>query len=102
LSSSEVGSQSCARQRLEFFGRLFTQFQPLQIGLGLIAQFLPSRLDGKVFLCLGDLGFARVAVLGNQIAGEAGKPVVVYLTFAALADFDHFAGTGKMICRLVA
>jgi hypothetical protein len=59
------------RQGLELLGGLFAQFESFDIGRGLIAEFLTARLNGKVFLRLRDLGLSRVAVLRDQITGEA-------------------------------
>ena len=91
-----------AGQGLELFGGLLAQFQPLHVGGGLIAQLLAARLDCEILLRMRDLGFARVAILGDQVAGEAGEVVVLYLALAAGAEVDHIAGAGKMVCWVVA
>ena len=91
-----------AGQGLEFLGGLLAQLQPLDIGGQLVGKLLPPGLDGKVFLRLGDLRLARVAVHGDEIAGEAGELVVLYRTAAPRAQFDHFAGAGKMVVGVVA
>ena len=47
---------------------------------------LPAGLDGEVLLGDGDLRLARVAVLGDQVAGEAGEVVISHFpdgTFAS-------------------
>ncbi|MGI9168807.1 MAG: hypothetical protein ACR2FH_01335, partial [Caulobacteraceae bacterium] len=50
-----------------------------------------ARLDGEIFLGVGDLGFSRVAVLGDQVTGEAGEVEIVYFALSARADLDHLA-----------
>jgi hypothetical protein len=50
---------------------LLAQFQALQVGSSLIAELLTACLNGEVFLCLSNFRFARVAVLGDKIAGKA-------------------------------
>ena len=39
--------------------------------------------------------------MGDEIGGKAGKVVVGNFTDAALANFDQFAGAGKMIVRVI-
>lgn len=77
------------------------QVEPFAVGGQSVGKFLAPGLDGEIFLGVGDLGFSRVAVLGNQVAGEAGEVEIVYITRAAGAEFDHFAGVGKMVSRRV-
>jgi len=49
------------------------------------------RRDREILLGLGDLRYPRVTILSDQIAAEAGELVVIHLSHAALAKFDHFA-----------
>ena len=90
-----------AGECLEFLDSLFSQFQSFEVGRQLVREFLTTGLDSKVFLCLGDFGFARVTVLGDQVTGEAGQVVIGYFTSTSLTQFDHFAGAGKMIPRVI-
>ncbi len=69
LSLSKEGR---AGQGLELLGGLLPQLQPLDVGGGLVVQFLAAGLNGEVFLGLCNFRLARVAVLGDEIAGEAG------------------------------
>lgn len=50
----------------------------------------------------GDLWFARVAVLGDEVTGKAGEVEVYDLARAPFAQRDHFAGAGKMMLHFVA
>jgi hypothetical protein len=68
----------------------------------LIVQLLAAGLDGEVFLGLRNFGLARVAVLGDEVAGKTGKVVIIELSLAAGAQVDHFAGAGKMVFRVIA
>ena len=80
---------------LELLGGLPPQFQPFEVGRQLVGQLLPTGLDGEILLGRGNLRLPRVAVLGNQIAGEAGKLVVFYLLDGSLAAGDRFAGAAN-------
>jgi len=68
----------------------------------LIALFLTAGLYSEIFLCLGDFGFSRVAVLGNEVAGEAGELVIVNHLNRTFTARDRFAGAGKVMLRAVA
>jgi hypothetical protein len=48
-------------------------------------------------LSIGDFGLPAIAVLGDQVAGEAGQVVVANISDATLPDLDHFAGADKMM-----
>ena len=48
-----------------------------------------------------DLVAPRVAVLGNQVAGEARQPVVIHVSLPAFAENDHFARARKMMVRVI-
>lgn len=80
-----------AGQGLELFARLLTQLQPFEVGGRLVGEFLAASLDGEVFLRLGDLGFAWVPVLGDEVAGEAGEVVVLNHVHRPLSAGDRFA-----------
>ena len=86
-----AGLAGGAGEGLELLGRLLAQFQPLQVGGQGVGQLLPAGLDGEVLLGVGDLGLARVAVLGDQVAGEAGEVVIGHFLHRALAPDDQFA-----------
>ena len=60
-------------------------------------QLLLSCLNGKIGLADGNHLFARVAVLGDEVAGIARELVVLDLALGALAGLDHFRGLTKMI-----
>ena len=51
-----------AGKGLELLGGLLPQFKPFQVGGGLVGQFLTPGLDGEVFLGVGDLRLAGIAV----------------------------------------
>jgi hypothetical protein len=67
------------------------------IGRQLVGQFLTAGLDSEVLLGLGNFWFTRIAVLGNEVAGEAGELVVIYKLHGSLATHDRFAGAGKVM-----
>ncbi len=81
--------------RFEFLGCLPAKLQGIQIGRLRIRQLLPPRLDGEVFLRLGDFGNSRVAVLRDQVTGEPGKLVIVHFLHRSLAAHDRFAPRAK-------
>jgi len=57
---------------------------------------LPANTRGTAkYFCVRDLGLARVAVLGDEVASEAGEVVVLDDLNATLAAGDRFAGAGK-------
>ena len=80
---------------LELLRGLPPQFQPLKVGRQLIGQLLPAGLDGEVFLGRGNLRLLRIAILGDQVAGEAGKLVVRHFLNRTLAAGDRFARGAK-------
>ena len=47
------------------------------------SQFLTVGLYSEVFLGLGNCRFARIAILGDEVAGEAGEVVVLDLPLAS-------------------
>ena len=63
----------------------------------LITEFLPSRLDGKIDLSLGDDFLRRVRVLDDEVAGVSGKHDRRHGPLATLADSDHFGDPNEMI-----
>lgn len=65
-------------------------------------QFLLAGLDGEVALGKGNCFLARVAVLGDQVAGVAGEHEIFDGAFGAAADLDDFRDVTKMILRVVA
>jgi hypothetical protein len=72
----------CAGESLEFLGCLFPQLQTFHVPLTRIADLLPAGLNGEVLLGQGNLGLARLAILGDQVAGEAGEMKIDHFTFA--------------------
>ena len=91
-----------ARERLELFTGLLAQIKPLHVGGSLVAKFLPPGLDCEVFLGMGNFRFARVAVLGDEVAGEAGKVVIINHLNRTFTAGDRFAGAGKVMLRAIA
>jgi hypothetical protein len=59
-------------------------------------------LDGKVLLCVSNFGFPWVAILGDEVAGEAGEVLVVNHLHGTFTPHDRFAGGGKVMRGLVA
>ena len=66
-----------------------------------VRKLLATGLHGEVFLRLGNRGLARIAVLGDEIAREAGEVKIGYFAFTTRPEGDHFAGAGKVIRRVV-
>jgi hypothetical protein len=56
-----------------------------------IGQLLAAGLDCEILLCEGNFRLAGVAVLGDQIAGEAGKVEIDDLLNRTVASDDRFA-----------
>lgn len=67
----------------------------------LIHTLMQASLDGKVFLRMRNFRLARIAVLGNQVAGEAGEVVVINAPGTSRSETDHFANIGKMVVRKI-
>ena len=91
-----------ARQGLEFFRCLFTQLKSFHVGSGLVAQLLATGLYREVLLGVGNLGFAWIAILGDEVTSEAGEVVVLHYLHRAFAPHDRFAGAGKVMLCFVA
>lgn len=85
----------------ELLARLPTKFDALHVGGVLVRQFLPPCLHREILLGLRDRRFTRIAILRDQVTGEAREVVVVDLALAARSNGDHFAGAGKMVLHIV-
>lgn len=59
-------------QGLELFGGLFAQFEAFEVGGVRVGHLLTAGLNGEVLLGVGDFRLARIAVLRDEVAGEAG------------------------------
>lgn len=51
--------------------------------------------------CLGGLGLAWVAILGDEVIGEKEEVAVRCFTDVTLANFDHFSGAGRVMVRVI-
>ncbi len=65
-----------------------------------IGQLLATSLNGKVLLGLCDFRFSGVAVLGDEVTGEARKVIIFDLSCGLTSDLDHFVGADKMVARV--
>lgn len=90
-----------AREGLELVFRLLPEFEPLDIRRVGVRKLLAARLDGEIFLGLRNGGLARISVLRDEVAREAGEVKIENFAFATRPEGDHFAGAGKMIGRFV-
>ena len=50
---------------------------------------------------MGNFRFARVAVLGDEVTGEAGEVVIINHLNRTFTAGDRFAGAGKVMLRVV-
>ena len=77
---SDITSRSAARGGM-FSGkvppmrRMASQPKPFHVCRRLVAQFQAAGLDGEILRSMGNFGFAWIAVLGDEVAGEAGELV---------------------------
>ena len=55
-------------------------------------------LYSEIILSKCNLRLSGVAILRNKITSIASKHNVIYLTFSARADHNHFADVSKMVC----
>jgi hypothetical protein len=83
----------------EFF---FAGGNALGVEKPLLDQLCATGLDGEIGLGEGDFLLARIAILGDEIAGIAGEHEIVNFTLRALAELDHFVDVNKMIGNHVA
>ena len=60
-----------AGQGLEFFRSLLAKLKPRHVSCEFVGKFLSTSLDCEILLCPSNLLFARIPVLGNQVAGKA-------------------------------
>lgn len=89
-------------QYLFRFAQAVAGIEPGLQAHAILDQFLLAGLDGKVALGEGDGFLARIAVLGNQVAGVAGEHEIVDETLGAATKFDHFRDATKMVADRVA
>jgi hypothetical protein len=61
---------------------------------------LASSLYGEVLLSLGDFWFSGIAILCDEVTGEARKMIILNFSFGLTSDADHFTGAGKMVIGL--
>ena len=86
-----------ARQILFGDGELLARSDPFGFEEALLDEFGPAGLDGEVGLREGDFRLLRIAVLRDEITGEAGEHEVFDLALAAGAEVDHFVDVNKMV-----
>lgn len=65
------------------FGKFGTSLHTFIIKKPLMNKFSPAGLHCEVILSKSDLGFTRIAILCNQIAGISCQHHVIYLSFRA-------------------
>lgn len=105
-TSSALGKSSGLIPRRSSSARTFELFstlpQAFEFFNSLLDDFSLARLNGKVRLRKGDLVFARIAILGDQIAGIAREHIILNGSLCSLSCCDHLSDVGKMILNCIA
>jgi len=84
-------------KRCSVWRSFFARGEALEVFLTLLGGLLLAGLNGKVGLRAGNGRLARIAVLGDEVAGVAGELVIGYFTFGAATRRNHFVGADKMV-----